>query len=283
MKSIMTFPERGQWGNSQWRGNCSGHVQKELINFFKPSLFVDICEGSRTSRDVCAEMNVEYVGLDIHTGFDYTHDFVLEKLPRAADLVFSHPPYHDMILYSDNPNDTSRCSSIDEYLSKTQVMLFNMREATENNNVYCTLIGDLIKNGVCNSFQADLIKMMPRDELFRVMIKAQHNYQSANKVYSSSFIEVVHEYLLIWKKKPKNYWEVCVEITQNADNFIASSWRNLVRIVMMKTRKASLGMIYLEVTKIATKQIANNQHWKAKIRQILQKYHHQVERGIWAI
>ena len=155
-------------------------------------------------------------------------------------------------------------------------MRLQPREATENGKVYCTLIGDLIKNGVCNSFQADLIKMMPRDELFRVVIKAQHNYQSANKVYSGNFIEVVHEYLLIWKKKPKTYWDVCIEITGNADNFIASSWRNIIRVVMMKTRKASLGMIYLEVSKIAVHQIAANQHWKAKIRQILQKYHNQV-------
>lgn len=28
--SILSFPERGHWGDAKWRGNCSGHVYKDL-------------------------------------------------------------------------------------------------------------------------------------------------------------------------------------------------------------------------------------------------------------
>jgi hypothetical protein len=31
MKSVMSFPERGNYGKSNWRGNTSGYVIKELI------------------------------------------------------------------------------------------------------------------------------------------------------------------------------------------------------------------------------------------------------------
>ena len=48
MKSVMSFPERGNYGNSNWRGNTSGYVIKELIQHFNPKLFVDACEGSGT-------------------------------------------------------------------------------------------------------------------------------------------------------------------------------------------------------------------------------------------
>ena len=56
----MSFPERGNYGKSSWRGNTSGYVIKELIQHFDPKIFVDACEGSGTSADVCKEMGVPY-------------------------------------------------------------------------------------------------------------------------------------------------------------------------------------------------------------------------------
>lgn len=52
---------------------------------------------------------------------------------------------------------------------------------------------------------------------------------------------------------------------------------------MMKLNKASLETIYAEVEKVAAGLIANNQNWKAKIRQTLQKHYTNVERGVWAL
>ena len=103
--SVVNYPSRGHWGDSSWRGNTSGHIIVDLIESFKPALFVDVCEGggrSATSADVCREMGVEYIGLDLHKGNDFTRDYILAQLPRPADLTFSHPPYFDMVLYKDD-------------------------------------------------------------------------------------------------------------------------------------------------------------------------------------
>ena len=70
---------------------------KELVEHFNPKLFVDACEGSGTSRDVCKEMGIEYVGLDLYKGQDFTKDYILTQLPRPADICFTHPPYHNMV------------------------------------------------------------------------------------------------------------------------------------------------------------------------------------------
>ncbi|MAC84338.1 MAG: hypothetical protein CL624_09410 [Arcobacter sp.] len=53
MKSVLSYPNRGKWGKSSWRGNSSGYIIKEMIEHFRPNLFVDACEGSGTSRDEC--------------------------------------------------------------------------------------------------------------------------------------------------------------------------------------------------------------------------------------
>lgn len=294
MKSVMSFPDRGNYGNSNWRGNTSGYVIKELIQHFNPKLFVDACEGSGTSKDVCKEMGIEYVGLDLYKGQDFTKDSILTQLPRPADICFTHPPYHDMIAYSGSVygkeilvGDTSHCQSAEEFISKSQVMLMNQREATKEGGIYCTLIGDQrggsLGKGNFRSYQADFISMMPKDELLSVAIKLQHNCMSDTRVYSGSFIPIMHEYLLIWKKKAKSLFAISFDIASELQSRVATTWRNAIRIVMMKLQKADLSTIYSEIEKVASSLIANNPNYKAKIRQTLQKHYTNVERGVWSI
>ncbi len=294
MNSVMSFPERGNYGNSNWRGNTSGYVIKELIQHFNPKLFVDACEGSGTSRDVCKEMGIVYVGLDLYKGQDFTKDSILTQLPRPADICFTHPPYHDMIAYSGSvygkeilTGDTSHCRNVEEFISKSQVMLMNQREATKEGGIYCTLIGDQrggsLGKGNFRSYQADFISMMPKEELLSVAIKLQHNCMSDTRVYSGSFIPIMHEYLLIWKKKAKSLFAISFDIASELQSRVATTWRNAIRIVMMKLQKADLNTIYNEIEKVAASLIANNPNYKAKIRQTLQKHYNNVERGVWSL
>ena len=294
MKSVMSFPERGNYGNSNWRGNTSGYVIKELIEHFNPKLFVDACEGSGTSKDVCKEMGIEYVGLDLYKGQDFTKDAILTQLPRPACLCFTHPPDNDMIAYSGSvygkeilTGDTSHCRNVEEFISKSQVMLMNQREATKEGGIYCTLIGDQrggsLGKGNFRSYQSDFIQMMPKEELLSVAIKLQHNCMSDTRVYNGSFIPIMHEYLLIWKKKAKSLFAISFDIASELQSRVATTWRNAIRIVMMKLQKADLNTIYNEIEKVASNLITNNPNYKAKIRQTLQKHYNNVERGVWSL
>ena len=294
MKSVMSFEERGAYGDKKWRGNTSGYVIKELVQHFNPKLFVDACEGSGTSRDVCKEMGIEYVGLDLYKGQDFTRDYILNQLPRPADVCFTHPPYHSMIQYSGSVygkekliGDTSHCNNVEEFISKSQVMLLNQREATKEGGIYCTLIGDQrggsLGSGNFRSYQSDFIQMMPKDELLSVAIKLQHNCLSDNRVYNGNFIPIMHEYLLIWKKKAKSLFAVSFDIASELQSRVATTWRNAIRVVMMKLQKADLSTIYSEIEKVASSLIANNPNYKAKIRQTLQKHYNNVERGVWSL
>jgi hypothetical protein len=291
MKSVVSYPDRGCWGNDKWRGNTSGYIIKDLIEHFSPRLFVDVCEGSGTSGDVCRELGVDYVGLDLHKGNDFTRDYVLSQLPRPADIAFSHPPYHSMIEYSGKvwgncgiEGDTSRCGSVEEFLEKSQVMLMNQREATRDGGVYATLIGDMRKRGEFRSFQADFISMMPKSELLSVVVKIQHNMMSNSRVYSGNFVPIMHEYLLLWKKTAKSIYTASFEIASDIKRKVAATWRSAIRIALMKLGgEAKLSDIYAEVEKVAGNLIANNPNYRAKIRQVLQRHYVNVERGVWAV
>jgi len=291
--SVVSYPNRdNRYGDNQYRGNCSGKLIEDLIGFFKPKHFTDVCEGGGTSRDVCKTLGIPYTGLDLRYGQDFTSDSVLNKLNgKHTSLCFSHPPYWNMIPYSGNMwngkekhlADTSHCLTVDEFLYKSQVMLMNQREATEEGGIYTTLIGDMKKKGVLYSFQSDFIQMMPKSELLNVVIKMQHNTHSENTMYTNrNFIPIAHEYLILWKKKRASMFAVGLEIASDLTKKVAATWRSVIRIVMMRLGKATLEDIYAAVENEAASLIANNPNWKAKIRQKLQKHHTNVNRGVWA-
>ena len=161
--------------------------------------------------------------------------------------------------------------------------LMNQREGTKSKGIYSTLIGDYRKNGRFYSFQSDFIKFMPKNELLSVVVKMQHNCVSDRRRYKGGFIPINHEYLLVWKKSNKTFFEVCFNKAKEFKDNIKSTWRTVVRMVMMQfDGPQTLDVIYSKVVAIAPDKVKNNPNYKAKVRQILQGYCTSVERGVWA-
>lgn len=294
--SIMSFENRGPWGDSRWRGNCSGHVVRELLTMLKPNLFVDAMVGSGTSVDVAREMGVEVVGLDLHSGFDALTMSILERVGRPAGLVFSHPPYGGMIRYSGeqwgdapHPNDLSRCKDDEDFHQKLQRVLLNQREATAGGGVYGALIGDWRTQGRYVSFMSEMIARMPKSELASVIIKAQHNTMSGSKTYGRMrYPFVVHEYLVLWEK-PRSLvsaLDTLAVLAREQHERLKGTWKSLVQHVLVGLGgEGTLKDIYDRMAACASERIAKAQHWQAKVRQTLQLCgeFRQLERGTWAL
>lgn len=282
--SILSFPDRGHWGKSSWRGNCSGHVYKELFERLRPSLFVDPMMGSGTSIEVAKEMGIEAIGLDLHSGFNILRDSILQSVGREADLVLSHPPYGDMIIYSGEVwgkgteghlDDLSRCLSVDDFNEKLHIALLNQREATKPGGYYGTIIGDQRKAGKYHSFQAEAIARMPASELAGVIIKAQHNCMSDNKSYGRKpkLPFILHEYILIWQRAEviRSYLDGLSYMAHQQHKRLSSTWKAVVRSVLIELGgKAHLSDIYAKVEKSASDKLSSNKNWQAKVRQVLQ-------------
>lgn len=291
--SIMSFQNRGHWGKSSWRGNCSGHVYKELFERIQPEFFVDPMMGSGTSIEVAQEMGIEALGLDLHSGFNILRDSILERAGKPADLCVSHPPYGGMILYSgevwgeSHPDDLSRCADDAEFHEKLQIALLNQREATKGGGVYGTIIGDWRRNGRYTSYQAECIARMPSAELLAVLIKAQHNTMSGNKQYRNMEMPfILHEYVLLWRKKACSQIHLLGILANEQAARLRGSWRSIIRNVMMGLGgTATLTQVYEAVEAGCADRIKSNTHWKDKVRQILNSTgdYKPVQRGVWAI
>lgn len=204
MKSIVSYVDRGPWGDATYRGNCSGHLLYDLITYYRPRHVVDPAEGSGTSQDVCAERGIPYFGFDLKTGFDLRSMNLRANLPFPVDLVFFHPPYFRILPYSgsvwgDIPHagDLSHVKSWSEYLGGLRLMVDSCREALTPNGRVIVLIGDVRDRGSYYSAQAYFHLWFDAREIESVIIKAQHHVHSNKVNYSGRFIPILHEYCIV--------------------------------------------------------------------------------------
>jgi len=297
MQSIVSYPDRGQFGDPLWRGNTSGKLLIDLLHFtagmlrrpVNDLLFAEQFAGGGTGRDVAAHLGCEYIGLDLYSGNDICKQPIITQLPRPADFCFGHFPYADMVIYSGHQwgdkevegDLSSPTMSKAEFIERMQLGLLNIREATIKGGIYAVLLGDMRRNGQFWSFQSDLIQRSPKDELISVTIKEQHNTTSS--WYSSRIIPIVHEYCLVFQRKNATMYQVIMDIAKEMKSALSGTWRTLIRLVMMTLGEAKLDLIYSEIEKVAGDRLAGNPTWKATVRKNLQMHHRNVSRGVWAV
>lgn len=291
MKSIVSYENRGQWGNNKYRGNCSGHVIVDLLNHYKPKQFVEVFAGGGTGYDVARSMGYHNsVHLDLNGLYGAPFNALTDEMPTGSDFVFSHPPYHNIIQYSGNmwgtshADDLSRCGSYEEFIYKLNIVNAKIYNSLLNGGVHATLIGDVRKSGKYYSIVKD---MAFYGDLDSHIIKAQHNCVSDSKSYSNSnFIPIVHEHILVFKKK--NVWAIPIAYTTKVINHLKDSllatWCDLVQAALQTLNgQADLQAIYDILRN--TDKAKKNPHFEAKIRQTLQRYNNfaTVERGVWKL
>ena len=49
LTTITDYFVRGDYGKASYRGNCTGLLVKDLLTYFKPQFFMDLCKGSGTA------------------------------------------------------------------------------------------------------------------------------------------------------------------------------------------------------------------------------------------
>ncbi len=207
--SVVSYAERGNYGNSKYRGNTTGKIIVDLIESFLPKngLFIDPAVGSNTSGDVMKSLGLskQFIGLDLHSGYSLIRDDLLSKAGQPADLVFFHPPYGDMIKYSNNmwgnqdhKDDLSHMNDAD-FTRALKLALINISDAVKPGGHYAVLIGNQRKNGVYKNWSSLTEKLAP-DPLVEEIIKIQNNCTSDTRNYRKNLIRINHEKLLVFKR-----------------------------------------------------------------------------------
>lgn len=299
MQSIVSYPDRGnQYGKNTYRGNCSGLLIKDIIDQYRLQGLSDFMVGSGTTEDVVREAGIRGDFADLNRGFD----MMSMDIPKRAENVFWHPPYHDMIVYSGKQydvntvqqktglpaetilaDDLSRCANWEEFVEKMNYCMLKQFAALEKGGRMFTLVGDMKRKGKLYSMILDLVKP---GTIENIIIKSQHNCWSDRQSYSGNFVPIVHEYLLVTRKDAGLIIPVSWNHSQEFDmrSFEPQSWRDLVYATIQENGgQLSLQDLY-ESLKSSAKAL-KNAHWQEKIRQTVQniKSFVRTERGTYAL
>lgn len=274
MQSVISYSNRGNFGNSKYRGNCSGNVIKDLIQHFypnsKPKKFVEVFSGGGTGKDVANELQItNSVHLDLNNGWDALTD----EIPTGSDFIFSHPPYWDIISYekqrnSYSKNDLSNEMPYQEFIKKLNIVNEKIYHSLVYGGRHALLIGDVRKQGKYYSILKDMTWF---GDLESHIIKIQYNCMSDNKNYSNNnFIPIKHEHLLVFKKN--RIWLFDEKITNTIQINIMEvtniTWRDLIQATIQYLKnKATIDDIYDIL--VNSKKAKNNNHVREKIRQTL--------------
>ncbi len=271
-------------------------MNKELFTLLRPRSFCDPMVGSGTSVDVARELGIVAYGLDLRFGFNALRQSILAAIGgEPVDACISHVPYGPMIIYSGevwgnegHPDDLSRCESDEDFHEKLQVVLLNQRAAARPGGYYGTIIGDRRHQGRYVSYQAEAIARMPADELAAVLVKVQHNVRSDAQTYRSMALpRIAHEYVLLWRRRERQVFDLLRCLAVGAGQRLRSTWRSIVHLCLLQLGgEADLAAIYAAVRGAAAMRCDVNPHWQAKVRQVLNRSEQHFEsprRGVWRL
>lgn len=284
MNTILSYKERGSWGKSSYRGNVSGHVVKDLLEFYQPRKFVEVFSGGGTGKDVANYLGIKNsVHLDLNNGWNA----LVDEIPVGNDFTFSHPPYWDIISYQkyngQHKDDLSLNMSYEEFISKLDTVNAKIYQSLVNGGRHAFLVGDVRKKGKYYSIIKDMAWL---GDMEVHLIKEQHNTVSGRKNYNGKFIPIAHEHLLIFKKN--NIWKVPIKFTHTKTfdlrQFENITWRDLIQgCLEWLGGQAELSQIYELIAD--SKKAKKNPHFKEKVRQTLQIHDNftAVTRGTWSL
>ena len=225
--SIWSFKERGEWATHKgdYPGNCSPYVVKNLLIKYsnKNDIVLDQFVGSGTTIIESLLLNRKAIGIDINDkainitksrikNIDGKYKLIrgdatkLTLQDKSVDFICTHPPYMDIIKYSNGiRGDISLLSGEEFYNSIKLVAKESFRVLKEK--CYCAiLIGDVRKNGLIVPVGFNVMELFLNEGflLKEIIIKEQHNCKSTDKwieiAKKRNFLLIQHEYIFVFQK-----------------------------------------------------------------------------------
>ena len=228
--TIWAFPDRGKWAthDAKYRGNWSPYIPRNIILRYSQEgdTVLDPFVGGGTTAVEAKLTNRNFVGFDINPEavelsrqkcdfqFDTTVTSVIDiadarKLPledNSVDLICAHPPYADIIHYSENIEGDLSLMPIKDFLFEMGKVADECRRVLKKGKFCAILMGDIRKKGMVQplAFETMRVFELAGFKTKEIIIKEQHNckatgYWKTNSI-KFNFLLLAHEYLFVFKK-----------------------------------------------------------------------------------
>jgi len=295
LTSFMAFPERGNGGDNKWRGNCSPEVVTAVLRYVLDAkryygkdisqfTLLDPMSGSGTSKAAADKLGIKSILYDLNpapaAGIG-NWNALKNDVEDSADLIFFHPPYHDIIHYSGNmwgkphPDDLSRCENYNDFLEKLNLCIRKFYMALRKDGRLAVLVGDIRTKGQFYSIQHDMMRM---GDFESFLVKGQFNCVSDSRRYEKPFIPIVTEYMLLLHKKdaliiPFHFSQDSRFSVADTD-ITALTWHHLIRMTL-ESAGGRMSLVELYAKLQHHPKAKKNIHYKERIRATI--YEHRTQ------
>lgn len=229
--TIWSFKSRGSWAthNGKYRGNWSPYIPRNLILRYSEEndIVLDPFLGSGTTLIETKLLKRKGIGIDINPdaieitksnlNFNINNEYnpILYNLDsrnlyklkdNSIDLICAHPPYANIIKYSENIEGDLSLLDIDEFISEIYLVGQELYRVLKPKKYCAVLIGDTRrKQHIIPLGFMVMEKFLDAGFILKeIIIKEQHNCRSSDYWYKKSidynFLLIAHEYLFVFRK-----------------------------------------------------------------------------------
>ncbi|MUP49920.1 TRM11 family methyltransferase [uncultured Megasphaera sp.] len=232
MTTHWSFPKRGDWAthDAKWRGNWSPYIPRNILLRYSEEndLVLDQFAGGGTTLVEAKLLNRNIIGVDVnetalarcrekinfeHSGANgkvylykgdaRTLDFIKDN---SIDLICTHPPYADIIKYSEDIEADLSHLKVKDFLIAMRDVAVESYRVLKKDKFCAVLMGDTRQKGHMIPMSFEVMKLFQSAgfKLKELVIKEQHNckatgYWKTNSV-KYNFLLIAHEYLFIFRK-----------------------------------------------------------------------------------
>ena len=228
--TVWAFPNRGKWAthDAKYRGNWSPYIPRNVILRYSSEgdTVLDQFVGGGTTAVEAKLTGRNFIGIDINPAaveltqkkldFEYNTSAEisvklgdarkLELSDDSIDLICTHPPYADIINYSDGIDGDLSLLSIKPFLTEMGIVAEECYRVLKKEKFCAILMGDTRKKGMVQPLAFETMKLfeLAGFKLKEIIIKEQHNckatgYWKTNSI-KYNFLLLAHEYLFVFKK-----------------------------------------------------------------------------------
>ena len=229
--SVWSFPERGDWAthDAKYRGNWSPYIPRNLLLRYSSEgdLVLDQFAGGGTTLVEAKLLRRNIIGVDINpaalsrcrekTTFDcpdggkvYLKTGDARKLDfipnESIDFICTHPPYANIISYSDGLEGDLSMFTANEFLTHMQPVASECFRVLKRSKYCALLMGDTRREGMVIPLGFAVMKLFEQAgfSVKEIIIKEQHHCKSTPMWQSNAakrnFLLLAHEYLFVFRK-----------------------------------------------------------------------------------
>lgn len=234
---------KGGKRENNYHGNFTPQVPDNLIRrYTEPGeIVIDLFMGSGTTLYECETLGRNYIGYDINDEIinhveskmgddspikyainkcDVTDSTFFKKVTESslslmrkkkADFLLVHPPYWDIIHFTDQSCDLSNVEKLDDFIDKFVVAMGNALKYVKANRHFAIVVGDLYRDSAVvplGFYLMDAVNKNFKCKLKGIVIKdivgTRAKLGSENlwryKALKSDYFLFKHEYVFVFRK-----------------------------------------------------------------------------------